>query len=355
MNKGIIFSGDSFVWGEGLELFSELPSTQHYFDERKYSMAGPHNRAWSPDFTYSMKMYQQKNRFARLVANHFDTWEDVYDRNGGCPYTVVSELLAQIKRTPLTDVKCVVIHPTDPWRSTDLLPIRNPISKYFNSESDKGDWNDTKFSIPKDVPYHGTMKGYEIYPQLKNSEDFSSRFENNTYQLIRMCLAYNYHLNHDIDLQKAFETIGVEYNKGWDYLYEMYYKFTLLEYSNFGDNIEQIFENLEIFFCKQFLDFIDTHIKPQLDKHDVKLLYLPVWNETYKSYLKAGNEYYNDNWIPIYDEDKEYKSFNYIWKKYLIENTEGFEWTKNLHPNLDGHKVIAESIIKTMKEKNVFS
>ena len=145
MNKGIIFSGDSFVWGEGLELFSKLPSTQHYFDKKEYSMAGPHNRAWSPEFTYSMKMFQQKHRFARLVANHFNTWEDVYDRNGGCPYSIIAELLAQIERTPLSDVRCVIIHPTDPWRATDLhlelerfSSIQNPITKYFNTESDKG-------------------------------------------------------------------------------------------------------------------------------------------------------------------------------------------------------------------------
>jgi len=70
--KGILFPGDSYTWGEGLHLYSELPDTK--FDEMAFD---------GTNYTPSHIKFIEANRFARKVANHFNTFELVRFSNGG--------------------------------------------------------------------------------------------------------------------------------------------------------------------------------------------------------------------------------------------------------------------------------
>lgn len=70
--KGILFAGDSFTWGEGLQYYSHLPNikwkaTQHYKE----------------DYTPAHVEFIKSKRFARQVANHFETFEYCRNDNGG--------------------------------------------------------------------------------------------------------------------------------------------------------------------------------------------------------------------------------------------------------------------------------
>ena len=70
--KGILFVGDSFTWGEGLQYYSTLPdvnwdATQHYIE----------------DYTPAHVEFIKSKRFARQVATHFETFEYCRDNNGG--------------------------------------------------------------------------------------------------------------------------------------------------------------------------------------------------------------------------------------------------------------------------------
>lgn len=70
--KGILFAGDSFTWGEGLHMYSELPEVVYVedtFDILKYT---PAHKNWI-----------EANRFSRRVANHFETFDLVRFNNGG--------------------------------------------------------------------------------------------------------------------------------------------------------------------------------------------------------------------------------------------------------------------------------
>jgi hypothetical protein len=71
--NGIIFCGCSFTWGQGLYYYSELKTIVE-----------------PPEYTFEWdlvspahKRYMYANRWARLVANHFDTFEIVKNSNGG--------------------------------------------------------------------------------------------------------------------------------------------------------------------------------------------------------------------------------------------------------------------------------
>jgi hypothetical protein len=70
--KGILFPGDSFTWGEGLHMYSELPDIK--FDEMGHD---------GKNYTPSHVKFIEANRFARKVANHFNTFELVRTSNGG--------------------------------------------------------------------------------------------------------------------------------------------------------------------------------------------------------------------------------------------------------------------------------
>ena len=70
--KGILFPGDSFSWGEGLHMYSELPDIK--FDEEGHD---------GKNYTPAHIKFIEANRFARKVANHFNTFELTRTSNGG--------------------------------------------------------------------------------------------------------------------------------------------------------------------------------------------------------------------------------------------------------------------------------
>lgn len=370
MNKGFIFSGDSFVWGEGLELFSNLPSTKKYFDTKSYTMAGPYNRAWHPEYTNSMRLFQQNHRFSRLVSTHFNTWDDVYDRNGGDPYTIIDELLTQIQRTPLTDVSSIIIHPTHPWRAADIIINqettdsksilggssfvgKHPTHKFFSTYKEADTGSLSKLTLDSTIPYFGTNLGFKKY-QSELSKDFFDEIENNWYQLIEFSFKYSEYKNGNIDIDQV--TInGTKINDKVESLkkYDIFLDFCKLELSNFGTDFIKINKKLEIQLCGDWIRFIEKYIKPDADLHNVNISFLPVWNETWESYKNAGVSFYNKNVINIHLDGKYLPSFNFVWNDYTIEHTKGYEWTRNMHPNLEGHKLIADSIIHYLEKNDV--
>lgn len=70
--KGILFAGDSFTWGEGLQYYSSLPDVA-------WDAIG-HN---AEDYTPAHAKFIESQRFARKVAIHFNTFEYCRNNNGG--------------------------------------------------------------------------------------------------------------------------------------------------------------------------------------------------------------------------------------------------------------------------------
>ena len=72
MSKGILGIGDSFMWGESLYFYSDLPnlpfSKEHYFN--------------FDTMTEGFVGYKNKYRFIQLIADYYDTWCTVKSLNG---------------------------------------------------------------------------------------------------------------------------------------------------------------------------------------------------------------------------------------------------------------------------------
>jgi len=103
MSKGIAFVGCSFVWGQGLYYYSDLPTVKrihiHTFEKNKV--------------TNAQIEYMKTRRFPRLVANHFNTFELVQSENGGSNTNNIEWWNDCFKETP--------VHP--PWYyNAPLIP-----------------------------------------------------------------------------------------------------------------------------------------------------------------------------------------------------------------------------------------
>ena len=79
--KGIIFAGCSFTWGEALELYSDYPTIRYDYYKQE------HKGYFFPEAVMYQKpghvKFIESNRFARKVAQHFNTFDLVHPKNGG--------------------------------------------------------------------------------------------------------------------------------------------------------------------------------------------------------------------------------------------------------------------------------
>jgi hypothetical protein len=77
MNDYIFFGGDSFTWGEGLELYNE---TLYWIKQRNERNTWLELETKQSDESIQ---FREQNRFAGLVSKHFNTNQLVLDYNGG--------------------------------------------------------------------------------------------------------------------------------------------------------------------------------------------------------------------------------------------------------------------------------
>lgn len=106
--KGLLFAGDSYTWGQGLYYYSDLPR-----------LRAPLPGHYRPEYvTEAHKRFKDTKRFARLVANHFDTFELTKDVNGGSD----DESLAFVDKTfsfhyKYEDISYLIFQTTQSFRS----------------------------------------------------------------------------------------------------------------------------------------------------------------------------------------------------------------------------------------------
>jgi len=86
MSKGILGVGCSYTWGEGLQFYANMESTE----VSKIHNFAPHHLR-EPHY-----LFKDANRFITLVANHFNTWSVANKNNGGTNLGMINEILNPI-------------------------------------------------------------------------------------------------------------------------------------------------------------------------------------------------------------------------------------------------------------------
>jgi len=79
MTKGMAFAGCSFTWGQCLWYYSNLSSL----------VVQEYNKYDSSYVNFTHKAFTEANRYPRLVANHFNTYELCQPFNGGSNSTIL--------------------------------------------------------------------------------------------------------------------------------------------------------------------------------------------------------------------------------------------------------------------------
>jgi hypothetical protein len=123
--NGIVFAGDSFTWGQGLYYYSKLPNlkipkTGHYIDTY---------------VTPSHRKFKDTKRFARLVANEFETFELVKVGNGGSDYESLEFIDDIFKKDgyKYEDISHVIFQTTQFMRSAFEMEIDGELNQlHFN-------------------------------------------------------------------------------------------------------------------------------------------------------------------------------------------------------------------------------
>jgi hypothetical protein len=122
--KGMVFAGCSFTWGEGLHLYSDVCDVV-YTKNQNFD---------TNNIKESHKKSIETNRFARKIANHFDSWEICKEYNGGSNLSSLEFIKKnfgiddnyKLKVYPkpkfnIKDISCLVFQVTHPERGPFLL------------------------------------------------------------------------------------------------------------------------------------------------------------------------------------------------------------------------------------------
>ncbi len=193
--NGIIFAGDSFTWGQGLYYYSNLPNlkipkTGHYIDTY---------------VTPSHRKFKDTRRFARLVANEFETFELVKNGNGGSDYESLEFIDDIFKKDgyKYEDISYVIFQTTQFIRSPFEMEIQGEIQQLYFTHSTMKMHNMHDFFIKWLNENNYTLDDYErlhIYQIFKKIKDKFIELESNGIKCKIICWTSDY-----IDLIKNDE------------------------------------------------------------------------------------------------------------------------------------------------------
>lgn len=164
--RGIIFAGCSFTWGEALELYSEYSTIRYDYYKQE------HKGYFFPEAVMYQKpghvRFIESNRFARKVAQHFNTFDLVHPKNGGSLATMrkfISSSLLEYEG----DIEYIVLQFTEILRD---VYIHDKCLKDCCSISVREILNDRVSYECKELSLdeYKKYKSYELYNQYFGSK-----------------------------------------------------------------------------------------------------------------------------------------------------------------------------------------
>jgi len=276
---GMAFGGCSFTWGQNLWYYSNMDTV----------IEQPLNKYFMHQVTFANRAYAELNRFPRLVAKHFDTFEVCQPFNGGSNSTVLQHwgewAIKYDDDLNATDIK--ISNPN----------VRGPI--YHLSEIGSfvlqlTQWARTDMRVVIDGVDYGLMQRWQLFEEKQD-------------------LFYRYLTENKIDINRFIQ------NSIADDIANAH-KFLL--------NLE--FNRKSVYLLTWPEDFVPLILEnPWLSSKLVKLHYK---DKIYYSIEK------------LIDENPEMM---------IMGDTDYFEITpQDMHPSLKCHRVIADSIIKHIEDEH---
>lgn len=299
MEKGILFLGDSFTWGEGLELYCNTPK---WISEREND-----NNNWlilSAKQDEDSINFREQNRFPALVAKHFNRTPLVSDTNGGC---LAGNIYTAYK---------FLFNP-DLYIDTIIL----------------------QFSALQREPFHGN---FSCLCEFCTNTTFARLFEN-TYEIFEKLInQIDLDYKEKLILQELEKLIGSKW----------------IDTDNF---VDLFIEARKKWYVNILLYFHNLHIIPWEAGGKRKIYFIDSWEQESSDVIFSKHLYnsnpnlkYQTDMVPLIGKNNN----SYLrWKSW--ENTfeyksihDQFKKTQNGHPTLEQHQYLAKSVIKFLEEKN---
>jgi hypothetical protein len=308
-SKPIIFAGDSFTWGEGLELYQDKDK---WIEARK-------KEAYHFDIDVITDkpsiQFREDNRFAGLVSKHYNTFQLVAPNNGGCYASAMNHIRAmlEIGYKPA----CIILQHN--------IFKRNPYR--FDYESQDEFCQSTNYrSITHFEDLFVTDD--ESYYKLQRDRGISSLDEYSVKEVIE-----HHSEKHQLFYNLCLKKMGATIEEPLTQIMEKYFTW---ETNRIAEGIEIIVKQCEEINKTIPIYFIDNWYKK--DSNKMKKF----------SFIK-------DRIIPLEDENGNLHSDWRTWFKSLSEPMikSNYPLALNDHPSLGAHKLIAKSIIQFLDKKDI--
>lgn len=290
-NDVIIFGGDSFTWGEGLELYLDTPK---WISERD------NLNTWSELYQkqdYDSQKFREANRFPTIVSNYYNVNPKVFHQNGGqfeTPIIHIEKNLKNLAGYRPNNVKYIIIQFTSFQRMLLHLDISC----------------DCKF-----CNIMGFEKPWNLYIKYIHK-----------------------HLTNDIITDIDYWGLNwLEKKEGIPY--------KNLDYNN-------LFQKIDGWFRPIYVRNLNIFIEKYISKWEkiAPVYFIDSWEETSSNVINELEEF-KKRIIPLLGFDgnyyKKWKEWENTFPHRRIENE--FPNTKNGHPTLLQHQYLADSIIEYMK------
>jgi hypothetical protein len=324
--KPIIFTGDSFTFGEGLELYDEkyrnyvksltkIPEVDEdgnkvYLKDDDYYY---YNWARFESMSHGGSAVNTRNklRFSTIVSETLDVPYISPGKNGYNTYSALRFVNRLLEVNKNSDFSCVVMNMTCMWRD-DLEYSKKWLHKNLN----------VNFTINNNHNIeNASLHRFLINWFTWTHEHGNKNFKENKSEYIRIFDGVN-----SIDINNA-QILQDEYKTHDNFELEM----QRLNYYNIIEIIQKI--NLPFYFIGTW------------DKYDAEIL------------KKLSNDFkikknIIDKMIPIKIENKFYN--NIVYENFLEYSNiwihKEFPWTGNMHPTKKMHEYIGKSVSSYLKE-----
>ena len=263
--KGILFAGDSFTWGEGLHYYSDL-----HFDYSNKKFDTNYIGYDRNKITPAQIQFIKSKRFARQVANNFNTFELVQKNNGGMNFEIfkfIDEIKYSYKNEyveanddnvnlrqfhyKLEDFDYIVIQLTDMFRE-DIKYIDNGISKKINISVIESINDFKKFLINN---FDNNFKNFINFYLLEYSKFIEKKFIEYETKGIKKCFILSWHndiipfIENNSFLNERFITFEKDKKK---------YK-SIYDLQNRTDRPENMSISDDIYFIKKGIKVVNGH------------------------------------------------------------------------------------------------
>ena len=317
--KPIIFTGDSFTFGEGLELhddryremvYKKCIETQNtpFPEDVGYKW---HN--WS-DFSENILpagKLRYELSYPALVSNYYDTLGFRKFHNGGNQKNAIEFINKCVKKFGKDEFSIAIINLTSPTRDDEILFDFFKLTFDIDILDYGKSWNKTIISFLN-----------ELFLTWEHSTDGKKGFKEEKYLFG--------HLTSKINGGIKFISLN-----------------DAQKLQNFFKNWDGWIEGTTKLYYKKYIEKL----------HNLKIPYyfIPHWNKMDAELLDRMDdldivEKIKNRTIPIYKNEKETTLAKEWETDFYLDNL--YPWSENQHPSKYGHKIIADSIIKFINKSD---